>query len=103
METSQLSKCDLCGKIGDHREYVNVKDLRGMFCTTCRSMIEQTTRDDGSSRLHPTHKRMLQDQIRFNQNCKVQLLESNPYSRTHVGYYKTVTMLGEEFAHVGVN
>ena len=66
METNQQSKCDLCGGKG-LLEYVDTKDFRGFFCPTCRSMMEQTTRDDGSSRLHPSHKRMLQDQIKFNQ------------------------------------
>ena len=68
MEMSQLSKCDLCGGKAI-LEYVDTKDFHGFFCPTCRSMMEQTSRDDGSSRLHPTHKKMLQEQIRFNQNC----------------------------------
>ena len=68
MEMSQSSKCDLCDGRGP-LEYVDTKDFHGFFCPTCLSMIEQTTRDDGSSRLHPTHRKMLQEQIRFNQNC----------------------------------
>lgn len=70
MEMNQPSKsCDLCGRKSG-TEFVDTKDFQGFFCPVCFSMMEQTSRPDGSSRLHPSHLRLLQQQIKFNQRCK---------------------------------
>jgi len=63
-----MLKCDCCGS-PKGLEMVDTKDFHGVFCPVCRSMMEQTTRDDGSSRLHPTHLKQLQEVIQFNQKC----------------------------------
>ena len=65
-------KCDLCGRRG-HCIQVDTKDFHGNFCSICTSMMEQTTNDDGSSRLAPSHLSNLQNIIRFNQNTDAAL------------------------------
>ena len=62
----QPERCDCCGKKCKCQR-VDTRDFHGNFCPICCSMMEQTTRDDGSSRLHPSHLKQLNQLIKFNQ------------------------------------
>lgn len=74
MRTEIKPTCDLCGKeLNSCTEFVDTVDFKGYFCPVCRSMLEQTTRDDGTSRLHPRHKKQLQELVAFNQRASVHL------------------------------
>lgn len=71
--------CDLCGRHG-HCIQVDTKDFHGNFCSICSSMMEQTTNDDGSSRLAHGHLSKLQNIIRFNQNTDAALTRTGTAS-----------------------
>ena len=61
------SRCDCCSRSTKQLQEVNTALFKGKFCPVCVTMIQMTTRPDGTSRLHPTHLKQLLEKVKFNQ------------------------------------